>query len=95
MPEFNVLGESRQLSGGSRTTKYMSVQERFVNGSGQRNVVSIEPNGTAIKRVEQFVNGKRIKQKTRKLTAKEKKNVMKGVFVPGLWRNCCLTKKRR
>ncbi len=94
LAELNMMGGSGHKSG-SRTTQYMSVQERFVNGVGQRNIVSIESNGTAVKRVEQFVNGKRIKQKTRKLTAQEKKDVMKGVFVPGLWKNCCLTKKTR
>ena len=73
---------------------YYSVSQKVVNGKGQRNIVHIENNGPAVKVVEKLGSrGQVLKRKTRKLTAKEKKKILNGVFVPGLWRNCCFTRK--
>jgi hypothetical protein len=69
--------------------EYHSVQTKWVNGKGQRNTVNITRKGKAIKKVEVLgTNGRVVKSKTRKLTLKEKKQILEGVFVPKLWRNC-------
>lgn len=77
---------------------YYSVNQKIVNGKGQRNIVKIETKGeqqTAVKVVEKLgAHGRVLKRKTRKLSAKEKKDILQGVFVPGLWRNCCFTRRR-
>ena len=68
---------------------YFSVQERIVDGKGQRNIVSIRNNGPATKIVEKLSKtGKVLKRKTRKLTTKEKAHILQGTFVPRLWSNC-------
>lgn len=73
------------------TFLYANVQERWRNGQGQRNSVTIQKGGPAIKKVESLgANGRVTKTKTRKLTKTEKEKILKGVFVPGLWSNCCL-----
>jgi hypothetical protein len=73
------------------TFLYANVQERWSNGEGRRNTVSIENGGPAVKKVEALgANGHVTKTKTRKLTAAEKEKILRGVFVPGLWRNCSL-----
>lgn len=75
---------------------YTSVQERWVNGKGKRNVVTIRNRGPAQKRVEVFdATGRITKSKTRKLTKAEKSKILKGTFVPSLWRNCRLDGKGR
>lgn len=69
--------------------EYVSVQEKWANGKGMRNTVTIRNRGAATKTVE--VIGKRgqtLKKKTRKLTAKEKRAILANKFVPGLWKNC-------
>ncbi len=69
--------------------EYMSVQEKYSNGKGQRNIVQIRRNGTARKTVEKLGSrGRVLKRKTRRLSTKERRSILKGVFVPGLWRNC-------
>jgi hypothetical protein len=74
----------------SQTRKaYVNVQEHWENGKGKRNTVLIR-NGTAIKKVEQLnASGRVVAQKTRKLTASEKKKILNRQFVKGLWKNCC------
>jgi hypothetical protein len=68
---------------------YVNIQERWVNGVGQRNTVLIRNCGPAKKVVEKIgANGRVLAKKTRKLTAKEKTNILKGSFVSGLWQNC-------
>jgi hypothetical protein len=68
---------------------YFSMTQKIVNGKGQRNIVQINSNGPAVKIVEKLAStGKVLKRKTRKLSTKEKKAILQGTFVPGLWRNC-------
>lgn len=75
---------------------YYSIQERIINGKGQRNIVSIKNNGSAVKTVEKLgTGGKILKRKTRKLTAKEKSHILKGTFVPRLWSNCTFKNCRK
>lgn len=78
--------------------QYVSVQARLVNGSGQRNTVIVK-NGQATKTVEKIQNGRVKQKKTRKLSPSERKKVLAGTFVPGLWKNCklesCMTRRRR
>lgn len=71
--------------------EYLNIQEKVVNGKGQRNVVQIRRNGTAKKTVERLIKGRVVKRKTRRLTKSEKRDILKGVFVPGLWNNCRIT----
>ncbi len=74
---------------------YYSVSQKMVDGKGQRNIVQIENGKQGMKVVEKLDSrGQVIKRKTRKLTTKEKKDILKGVFVPGLWRNCSLVSTR-
>jgi hypothetical protein len=78
--------------------QYVSVQARLVNGRGQRNTVIIK-NGSATKTVEKIQNGRIKEKKTRKLSRSERKKVLAGMFVPGLWKNCkigsCFQRKTR
>lgn len=75
---------------------YTSVQERWVNGEGRRNTVTIRNRGPAVKRVEAFdPQGRVTKTKTRRLSAPEKKKILAGVFVPRLWSNCRLDNQGR
>ncbi len=78
--------------------EFVSVQAKLVNGSGQRNTVVIK-NGKATKTVEKIKNGNVKQKKTRKLSPSERKQILAGQFVPGLWRNCkfgrCLTRRNR
>jgi hypothetical protein len=68
--------------------EYLNVQEKWVNGKGQRNTVKIT-RGKAIKKVETLgAKGRVLRSKTRKLKAAEKQAILKGTFVPGLWNNC-------
>lgn len=69
--------------------EYMNVSETWKNGEGRRNTVLIPNKGPAIKRVEVYRPGGKKTTKTRKLTAAEKKMILAGTFIPGLWRNCC------
>ena len=74
---------------------YVNVNERWVKGRGHRNTVRIPRRGAAIKKVEEFTpNGRVVRSRTRKLTKGEKEAILKGVFVPGLWKNCCLGRNR-
>ena len=76
---------------GRESMLYTSVQERWVNGEGRRNTVTIRNRGPAEKRVEAFdPQGRVTKTKTRRLSAAEKKKILEGVFVPRLWSNCRL-----
>ena len=76
-----------------RSRDYVNIQERWVNGVGQRNTVLIRNGGLAKKVVEKIgANGRVISKKTRKLTAKERADILGGSFVSGLWRNCKLGK---
>lgn len=69
--------------------QYYSVSQKIVDGKGQRNIVQIENGKQGVKVVEKLGSrGQVLKRKTRKLTSKEKKDILKGVFVHGLWRNC-------
>lgn len=76
--------------------EYVNVQAKLVNGSGQRNTVIVK-NGLATKTVEKIDNGRVKQKKTRKLSPSERKKVLAGTFVPGLWKNCklgsCLGRK--
>ncbi len=75
---------------------YTSVQERWVNGEGRRNTVTIRNRGPAEKRVEAFdAQGRVTKSKTQRLSAPEKKKILAGVFVPRLWSNCRLDAQGR
>jgi hypothetical protein len=68
--------------------EYLNVQEKWVNGKGQRNTVKIT-RGKAIKKVETLgAKGRVLRSKTRKLKMAEKQAILKGAFVPGLWKNC-------
>ncbi len=69
--------------------QYVSVQAKLVNGQGQRNTVIIK-NGSATKTVEKIQNGRVKQKKTRKLSPRERKKILAGTFVPGLWKNCKL-----
>ena len=78
--------------------QYVSVQAKLVNGSGQRNTVIVK-NSHATKTVEMIQNGRVKQKKTRKLSPSERKKVLAGTFVPGLWKNCtlgsCMTRRSR
>lgn len=68
---------------------YVNIQERWVNGVGQRNTVLIRNGGPATKVAEKIGrNGRVLSKKTRKLSAKEKAAILDGTFVNGLWGNC-------
>ena len=55
---------------------------------GRRNVVTIK-NGRGTKTLSNLdKHGKPLKTKTRKLSAREAKNVLEGKFMPGFWKNC-------
>ena len=55
---------------------------------GRRNSVTIK-NGKGVKKVQALnAKGAPVKGKTVKLSKKEVRNVMKGTFMPGFWRNC-------
>jgi hypothetical protein len=69
--------------------EFVSVQTKLVNGKGYRNTVIIN-NGRATKMVEKIQNDHVKQKKTRKLTAAERKKILTGTFVPGLWKNCKL-----
>ncbi len=84
---------SRHNSRSSSKREYMNVTETWKNGEGRRNTVVIRNGGPAVKRVDIIhANGKK-STKTRKLTGAEKKKILSGTFIPGLWRNCCPTTK--
>jgi hypothetical protein len=74
-----------------RTTisqQYMNVSQTWKNGQGRRNTVIIR-NGKGAKRVDLLgAQGQVLKSKTRKLTAPERTQILRGKFIPGLWRNC-------
>jgi hypothetical protein len=78
--------------------QFVSIQAKLVNGKGQRNTVMIT-NGKASKTVEKILNGKVKEKKTRRLTSGERKKILSGTFVPGLWKNCklgsCITRRSR
>lgn len=70
---------------------YVSIQEHWVNGVGQRNTVLIRNGGPASKVVEKIgPNGRVVAKRTRKLSPKERGNILRGEFVRGLWGNCRL-----
>lgn len=75
---------------------YYSVSQKIIDGKGQRNIVQIENGQQGTKVVEKLGSrGQVVKRKTRKLTTKEKKDILKGMFVPGLWQNCNFTSTRK
>ena len=69
--------------------EYVNVQAKLVNGSGQRNTVIVK-NSRATKTVEMIQNDRVKQKKTRKLSPSERKKILAGTFVPGLWKNCKL-----
>jgi hypothetical protein len=75
------------------TTSYMNVSQTWKNGEGKRNTVMIR-NGQGVKKVERLgLEGEVLETKVRKLTTPERKEILEGRFVPGLWRNCTLCTK--
>ena len=75
------------------SSSYMNVSQTWKNGEGRRNTVMIR-NGQGIKKVERLGNeGEVLETKVRKLTPPERKEILEGRFVPGLWRNCTLCTK--
>ena len=74
-----------------QSRSYMNVtQTWWKNGQGRRNTVKII-NGKGEKRVELLGSqGQAMKTKTRRLTKSETNRILKGKFIPGLWRNCSL-----
>jgi hypothetical protein len=74
------------------TQSYMNVSQTWKNGQGRRNIVQIR-NGKGIKQVEVLGSqGEVTKSKTRRLTPQESQQILRGKFIPGLWRNCCVGK---
>ncbi len=70
----------------------MNVTQTWKNGQGRRNTVIIR-NGTGVKRVEQLgAQGEVLETMTRPLTSMEKRTILEGKFIPGLWKNCRLCK---
>ena len=68
----------------------MNVSETWAKGQGRRNIVSIR-NGKGHKRVERLGSrGEVLDTKNRSLTSPERNQILRGKFVPGLWRNCQL-----
>ena len=69
---------------------YTNISETWVNGQGRRNVVTIR-NGKGQKRVERMgPRGEVLDTTTRSLSPPERNQILRGKFVPGLWRNCRL-----
>lgn len=69
---------------------YMNISQTWKNGHGRRNTVMIR-NGQGTKRVELLgAEGQVLKSQTRRLTGKERAHILRGTFIPGLWRNCRL-----
>lgn len=69
---------------------YMNVSETWANGQGRRNIVTIR-NGKGEKRVERLgPSGEVLEVQNRPLSAPERQEILRGKFVPGLWRNCRL-----
>ncbi len=69
---------------------YTNVSETWVNGQGRRNIVTIR-NGKGQKRVEKLgPGGEVLEVQNKPLSFPERKQILSGKFVPGLWRNCKL-----
>ncbi len=69
---------------------YMNVSQTWKNGQGRRNTVIIR-NGHGEKRVEKLgAQGDVLEMQAHPLSPTEIQTILKGRFVPGLWRNCRL-----
>ncbi len=67
---------------------YTNVSQTWTNGQGRRNTVTIR-NGRGVKRVEHLgAQGEVLEMVERPLSHRERQHILRGKFVPGLWRNC-------